>query len=83
VKETTMSNTLALVLADGNGWHHGHCWIVLPILLVLLAILAAFFWRRKRGRGNGSDSPQRILAERFARGEISGDDYRDRLAQLR
>jgi putative membrane protein len=83
MKETTM-HTLALVLADGHGWHHGHCWIVFPILLLLVAIAAALLWRRNRGPGDGDGdgSPRRILAERFARGEISGDEYRDRLAQL-
>jgi hypothetical protein len=33
-------------LLDGNGWHHGHWWIVFPILWLLLlglviALLAA------------------------------------------
>lgn len=79
-----MLHTLAFVLASGNGWHHhGHWWIVFPILLLLLAaIVVAILWRRIRGPSDGGDSPRRILAERFARGEISGDEYRDRLAQL-
>ena len=80
-----MLHTLALVLASGNGWHHGHCWIIFPFLLAVLGIAAALLWRRKRGPSDGDDhsgSPRRILAERFARGEISGDEYRDRLAQL-
>jgi putative membrane protein len=82
VKETTMLHTYASVLANSNGWHHGHCWIVFPILLLLAAIAVALFRRRGRGPGGGADSPKRILAERFARGEISGEEYRDRLAQL-
>jgi putative membrane protein len=61
--------------------HHGHWWIVFPILWALLIAAAiAFFWRR-RGRGDG-DPARRILGERFARGEISADEYRERLAQL-
>ena len=53
-----MLNSFALTLASGNGWHHGYCWIVLPIvLLVLAAIAAAFFWRRSRGPGAGESSP--------------------------
>jgi putative membrane protein len=28
------------------------------------------------------DSPERIIAERFARGEISADEYRERLRTL-
>lgn len=78
-----MVHTLALVLADGNGWHHGHWWVVFPIFwLLLVVIVVAFFWRRKRCASDGGDSPRRILAERFARGEIDGEEYRDRLAQL-
>ena len=79
-----MSPTVALVLASGNGWHHDHWWLTFPILcLLLLATVVALFWRRDRGPKDDGNSPQRILAERFARGEISGDEYRDRLAQLR
>jgi putative membrane protein len=81
-------HTLAPLIADawgwhnGNGWHHGGWWIVFPILwLLLAALVVALFWRCGR-RNDTTDSPRRILGERFARGEISLDEYRDRLAQL-
>jgi putative membrane protein len=78
-----MLHTLAFVLADGNGRHHGYGWIVFPIFwLLLAALVVALFWRRRQGPSDGGDAPRRILAERFARGEISGDEYRDRLGQL-
>jgi putative membrane protein len=81
-----MWHAFAPVLADGhngNGWHHGHWWIVFPLFwLLLFAIVAAFCGPWRRRRSDGADAPRRILAERFARGEISGDEYRDRLAQL-
>lgn len=52
-----MPNSFALTLASGNGWHQGLCWIVVPILLLLLAAIAArFFWRRGRGSGDGGGS---------------------------
>jgi putative membrane protein len=71
------------LLADANGWHDGHWWIVFPILWLLLAALViAFFWRRGRGPNDGGDPARRILGERFARGEINADEYRERLAQL-
>ncbi|HVU79623.1 MAG TPA: hypothetical protein VHC67_18770 [Gaiellaceae bacterium] len=74
-------NALTLLLAD-DGWHHGsHWWIVFPILWLLLAATVLMLFLR-RGRGACHDSPKRILGERFARGEISVDEYRDRLSQL-
>lgn len=64
--------------------HHGHWWIVFPILWALLiAALIVLLWRRgRRYPPDGGDSPKRILGERFARGEINADEYRERLAQL-
>jgi putative membrane protein len=82
-------HTLAPLIADawgwdnGNGWHGSLWWIVFPILwLMIAALVVALLWRRDRGLHDGNDSPRRILGERFARGEISADEYRDRLAQL-
>ena len=82
-------HTLTPLIADawgghnGNGWHGSHWWIVFPILWLLLAGLAVtLFWRRGRRPHDRNDSPRQILGERFARGEISGEEYRDRLAQL-
>jgi putative membrane protein len=73
-------HALTPLIAGGAGPHDGHWWVVFPILwLVLIAVAVALFWRRGR---NGGDSPRRILAERFARGEISAAEYRERLAQL-
>ena len=77
-----MNATLVGLLADTNGWHHDHWWIVFPILwVVLLAGVVVLLWRRGRRPGDG-DPARRILAERFARGEIDAQEYRDRLALL-
>ncbi|HEX6461564.1 MAG TPA: SHOCT domain-containing protein [Thermoleophilaceae bacterium] len=74
--------TYTLPTAAFHCWHHGGWWIVFPILwLLLAAFVVALFWRRG-GRNDGGDSPRRILGERFARGDISADEYRDRLAEL-
>ena len=74
----------ALALVLGSGWHHhDHWWVVFPILVLLLAVLVVVLLvRSRRGPGDGSDSARRILGERFARGEINADEYRERLAQL-
>jgi putative membrane protein len=77
-------HALTPLLASAKDWHDGPgWWIVFPILwLFLIATAIALFWRRGRGPRDEGDSARRILGERFARGEISGDEYRDRLAQL-
>jgi putative membrane protein len=85
-KEMTPMNALAPLLATAgshHGWHHG-AWCVVGLILVLLlvALVVAYFRRRRGGPGNGGGSPHRILGERFARGEISADEYRERLGQL-
>jgi putative membrane protein len=77
----TAMNALTLALV-ANQWHHDHWWVVFPILwLLLFATLLVVFLRR--GSRNGTTSAKQILGERFARGEITLDEYRDRLAQLR
>ncbi len=66
------------VLADSS-WHH-HWWWPFPWLLILI-VIALLVWRRGCGPRRGGNA-RSILAERFARGEISADDYRERLGQL-
>jgi putative membrane protein len=72
----------ALVLAEGaDRWEHGGWW---PLWLVLwLAVLGTLVWLVIRARRNGGDGrAKEILAERYARGEISLDEYRERLGHL-
>jgi putative membrane protein len=50
------------------------------------AAIAAVIWLVVRGTGrerSSADRARQILAERYARGEISGDEYWERLGQLR
>ena len=72
--------TILLLGAHGPGW-----WIVFPILwLTAFVLVASFFWRRRRGWwACGVGSGESVLAERFARGEITDAEYRDRLSVLR
>jgi putative membrane protein len=72
----------ALVLAEGADWDHGGWW---PLWLVLwLAVLGTLVWLviRARRNGGGGGRAKEILAERYARGEISLDEYRERLGHL-
>lgn len=74
---------------DGHmmgGW--GWMWIVgLLSLLLLVALVVGIVWAITRGgRPNQPDPtarPREILNERYARGEISTEEYRERLDALR
>ena len=71
------------VLADHA--HHGdHHWFfpLVPLLWTALIIGAIYLFTRRRWRGNGMHSARRVLAERFASGEITAEEYRQRLSQL-
>ena len=75
---TTILSAAALA-NRGDGWWP--LWLL--FWLVIVAAVAWFLWRRwGRPRGDGLDRAKEILAERYARGELTSDEYRDRLAQL-
>jgi putative membrane protein len=77
-------SAMQTLLANAGGDGDGGWWIVWP--LFWLAVIAGVVWFFTRGRSpsdrDRGDRAREILAERFARGEISGDEYRERLAQL-
>jgi putative membrane protein len=80
-----MSFVTSLVASVGD--HDEHWWFVFPFFWLLwLAVIATFLYfvvfRRRSGRCAGTDRARAILAERFARGEITGEELRERLAQL-
>jgi putative membrane protein len=75
-------NVLTGLVAATDGWHHGHWWVVFPILWLLSIVTAFLLWRRGGCGPRGGDPARRILGERFARGEIGADEYRERLGQL-
>jgi putative membrane protein len=73
-----------------SDWHH-HGWFWLWPLVPLLWFLVFFvfvrfvFWRGRRGPwgyGRPGPDPQMVLAERYARGEITLDEYRERRSHL-
>lgn len=80
---TTLTPLLASRASDSDhGW-----WPLWPLLWI--AVLGTIVWLVTRRRGDsdrspgGTDRAREILAERFARGEIASDEYRERLEQLR
>jgi putative membrane protein len=70
-------------------WHH-HGWFLLWPLVPLFWVLVVFifvrlvFWRGGRGpwSTHWAPDPRAILAERYARGDIDHDEYRERLGHL-
>jgi putative membrane protein len=77
-----------MTLTAYGPWHHdGHApgwWPVFPIgfgLFWLLVLGGGFYLLSRRAKGNGG--AERVLAERYARGEIDEEEYRERLAVLR
>jgi putative membrane protein len=60
----------------------------LLILILLLALTALYLWRRgslqlpKLGRSRPEDEAKRILAERFARGDMTSDEFLERSSIL-
>ena len=67
----------------GHAWGPGGGWMWAPFIL---ALCVAAIWFTLRGREPhshpGIDRARAILAERYARGEISRDEYRKRLDDL-
>jgi putative membrane protein len=75
------------VLAGGPGWGPGGWWFVFPLFWLLFWGVVIFTLFRARrgpwGRWHEGRSAQDVLAERYARGEIAEDEYRDRLNVLK
>jgi putative membrane protein len=83
----------ALLAVEGEGWRHGWgsgggwAWLWGPIVLLLwVALVATVVWfvarsARPRER-SGAERAKDVLAERYARGELTTEEYRERLEQL-
>jgi putative membrane protein len=68
-----------MLLADAGWWPgFGLLWIVL-----IWGAVAFFFWRRRRCWGGPRASGEAVLGERYARGEVTEDEYRERIRVLK
>ena len=76
---------IASMAASADGDHGGGWWI--PFALLWAALIGTVVWlvvRAVRNRGRtGMERARDILAERYARGEITGEEYRERLEGIR
>ena len=77
------------ILLASEAWPH-HWWFLLfPLfwLLVFVCVVRFALLRRggcwSRGERSGRERARGILDERYARGEIDGEEYRSRLDGLR
>ena len=81
-----MNTTLMSLLASQDDWDH-HWWLLWPLLWLVVIVTVVWFFKRRRWNGpraqTGADRARDILAERYARGEITGEEYRERLEGLR
>ena len=81
--------TIALASANsrfddgGGGWWF--LWPLIPLLWITVIALVLRFvvFRGRRGEPSPMERAQGILAERYARGEIDGEEYRRRSDELR
>ena len=64
------------------GSHGGPWFLFFPLLWIALFVGAFFLFRRRRDHWQ-SHSAVEVLGERYAKGEISADEYQQRLGVLR
>ena len=76
--------TTVAALAAHAGWGPGLWWPFFPLFWIVFwgAVVFAIF-RFRGGRWHHVGSAENVLAERYARGEITVEEYRERLGVLR
>jgi putative membrane protein len=73
---------LVSMMATWSGHDGGPWFLIFPLLWIVLIVVAVVLWRGRSDRG-GSRTAEAVLAERYARGEIPEEEYRERLTVLR
>lgn len=82
------------ILADSPGdWNHmngwGGAWMWVWGTLMMIAFVAVIVWLVRTAAAPGQtqrdtgDRAREILGERYARGELSTEEYRERIKELR
>lgn len=82
---STIAPLTATALAH-PGWHGDGWWFGPLIPLLWIALIGSTVWlitRRRRSGPSGAERARDVLAERYARGELTADEYHNRLANLR
>lgn len=73
-----------------GGWGGGWMWLWGVVMMALFVVLIAWLVQTTGGGASAGYSPQRspveraqeILAERYARGDLTTEEYRERVAEL-
>jgi putative membrane protein len=68
---------------DGWGDGPGPWFLIFPLFWLTVLVLAAVWFRRRGGPWRQPATGRSVLAERYARGDISADEYRERLSVLK
>ncbi|HEY1330519.1 MAG TPA: SHOCT domain-containing protein [Actinomycetota bacterium] len=71
-----------LALWCGYGWGAGPWFLFFPLFWIAILVGVGLLFRRGRGHWH-SNSGAAVLAERYARGEITEEEYRQRRTVLR
>jgi putative membrane protein len=58
-------------------------WLLLTVVIVGLVVWLVVSYARPRSGVDDTGAARRILAERYARGELDSEEYTPRLAALR
>jgi putative membrane protein len=77
-------NTLSSLILFTHDGDWGHSWWPLWLLFwaALIGLGVWFVIRRRGHRHDPLDRAREVLAERFASGELTGEEYRQRLDEL-
>jgi putative membrane protein len=83
---TALAHQASLTSLQGHTFHHDGWGPGFPFFLIPLffwAFFLIFFVGRRRSWYSPERSAEQVLAENFARGEVSEEQYRERRAVLR
>lgn len=64
-------------MLDWHGWTDQEFWWLLGFAFIVIMIWLLFFYRGSRFRKRSNKSPLEILKARFARGEISKEEFKE------
>jgi putative membrane protein len=73
---------MATILMTHGGWDGGPWFLLFPLLWAAVLLTVFLVWRGRADR-RWTGSAEEILAERYARGEITAEELQQRRDELR